>query len=237
MGISLLLLLIAGGQAASVPMQRREMMENMVVEMSSGSGSGSGSGLCTSSASCPEGYHCMPAHAMAQGADGQYPGCMLNSDMASPSPSPPPRPPPSAPPPAVIVRTVILAEGEVSDYAEGSVRYNKLKTEIATAAGVSEDMVSLTIVAGSVIITADVTTFGSVAAAAAETGISTTFSSAAASSTLLGFVVTSTPTVYTVSKNDDKNNARKISFIVCFTVGIPLILICAVVVYKYRKAK
>ena len=74
----------------------------------SGSGSGSGVGLCMEdelvhllsfteaisfvlegelppgvdrSLSCPEGYHCMPSHAMAQGADGQYPGCMLDSDM------------------------------------------------------------------------------------------------------------------------------------------------------------
>ncbi len=86
------------------------MIETMLEEVGSGSGSGSGSGvgLCMEdelvhllsfteaisfvlegelppgvdrSLSCPEGYHCMPSHAMAQGADGQYPGCMLDSDM------------------------------------------------------------------------------------------------------------------------------------------------------------
>ena len=110
-----------------------------------------------------------------------------------PSP-PPPQPTPSSPSPPPSTETVVLtmtASGSVADYADTS----SLRQNIADAAGVDAALVTVSIAAASVIITASIAVPASTTAAAVQTSLSSSLASAATASAALGITVQATPSV------------------------------------------
>ena len=103
----------------------------------------------------------------------------------SPSPSPPPLP---------SMETVVLmltASGSVSDYSDTS----SLRQGVATAAGVDTPLVTISVAAASVIITATINIPASTTAALVQTALASTLSTAAAASIALGVTVEEVPAV------------------------------------------
>ena len=130
----------------------------------------------------------------------------------------PPSPPPSPSPPsgsaagatgtdgsatATIVLT-LTASGSVSDYSD--TKKAALRDLIAASAGVEPSMVSVTITAASVIITATITAPAS-DAAKVQTSLSTHLGTADAASEALGITVESNPTISTSGKGDSDSSS------------------------------
>ena len=91
-------------------------------------------------------------------------------------------------------KTVVLtlrASGSVSDYLDTSA----LQTSVAFTAGVHPSSVSISIAAGSVIITATIKVLDSSYADAVQTKLSSSLGTAAAASTALGITVEADPTI------------------------------------------
>ena len=124
----------------------------------------------------------------------------LQPTQPSPPPSPRSPPPmPSAPPapslpPPPSTETVVLrltAIGSLSDYSDTS----SLRQGVATAAGVDTSLVTITVTAGSVLITATIAVPASTTAAAVQTSLAFTLGTAAAASTALGITIEEKPAV------------------------------------------
>ena len=85
-----------------------------------------------------------------------------------------------------------MASGDVSDYADTS----SLRQKIATAAGVDDaSLVTISVAAGSVIITATIAVPASTTAEAVQTSLASTLGTAAAASAALGITVESGPSI------------------------------------------
>ena len=114
-----------------------------------------------------------------------------------PSPSPPP-PSPSPPPPPVVLLT-LTASGNPSDYSTSDV--TALKSSIATAAGTGVDasMVTVTIVAGSVLITATIEIPPAATVTTVASQLATALASTTSASSSLGITVESVPVIVVAS--------------------------------------
>ena len=85
-----------------------------------------------------------------------------------------------------------MASGDVSDYSDTS----SLRQKIATAAGVDDaSLVTISVAAGSVIITATIAVPASTTPAAVQTSLASTLGTAAAASAALGIIVESEPSI------------------------------------------
>ena len=137
----------------------------------------------------------------AAGSNGECPGlttCCADSGCStattlptcnSPPPTPPsPSTPPTPSPPVVLTMT---ASGSVSDYADTTA----LVSSIATLAGVDASLVTITVAAGSVVITVTIATPTTTSASAVQSALTSALSTASAASTALGITVEDVPTV------------------------------------------
>ena len=110
------------------------------------------------------------------------------------SPSPPQSAPPSTSesPSTEAVILTIIASGDVSDYADTS----SLRQNIANAAGLEDaSLVTISVTAASVIITATIAVPASTTASAVQSALASELPTAAAASTALGITVEGTPTI------------------------------------------
>lgn len=87
----------------------------------------------------------------------------------------------------------------MSTFADGSAETTRLQGVIASAASVSTSDVTLTVAAGSIVVSATVTVEDAATASAVQDGLSAAMPDAAAASSLLGITVTSAPSVQTRS--------------------------------------
>ena len=108
-------------------------------------------------------------------------------------PARPPSPSPSPPPSTGSVVLTLTASGSVADF--DATKKTSLRGLIATAAGVDASAVTLTITAGSVLITATIAVPASTTADAVQTSLSSSLGTAADASTALGVTVEEVPTV------------------------------------------
>ena len=117
---------------------------------------------------------------------------------------PPPTPPPPAPPPHV--ETVVLtltASGSVGDYSDTS----SLQQKIATAAGVDKSLVTISVTAASVIITATIAVPAATTATAVQASLSSALgTTATAMTTSLGIAVQSEPTMTTRNVQQEESS-------------------------------
>ena len=88
----------------------------------------------------------------------------------------------------------LTASGSVSDYSDTS----SLQQAVAAAAGVDESLVTIGVVAASVLITATIAVPASTSAAAVQASLSSALGTATAASAALGVTVESAPTVVVV---------------------------------------
>ena len=92
----------------------------------------------------------------------------------------------------------MTASGSVSDYSDTS----SLQQGVATAAGVDKSLVTISVAAASVIITATIAVPASTTAAALQTSLSSKLATAATASFVLGVTVEEVPTVAVASPAD-----------------------------------
>ena len=117
---------------------------------------------------------------------------------------------PSAPPTTKTVVLTLTASGSVSDYSDTS----SLQQKIATAAGVDDkSLVTISVAAASVIITANIAVPASTTATAVQTSLSSKLATAEAASTVLGVTVESVPIVAfsPVAAGDIDDNEQAVS--------------------------
>ena len=124
-------------------------------------------------------------------------GVVLHNDPEAHAcwPSPPPPSSPPSPPPPPSTETVVLtlkASGNVDDYDR-----RDLEGKVAASAGVDASLVSVTITAASVLITATIAVPASTTAAAVRTSLTSNLGTAAAASDAMGITVEEEPTVAT----------------------------------------
>ena len=105
----------------------------------------------------------------------------------------PPSPPPSPPPSTASVVLTLTASGSVSDFSDND--KSSLQQKVATAAGVDKSLVTISVAAGSVLITATIAVPASTTADAVQTSLSSSLGTAADASTALGVTVEEVPTV------------------------------------------
>jgi hypothetical protein len=122
---------------------------------------------------------------------------------------------PPAPPPPVIVKkespswagaTVVLkltASGSVSDYSN----LKPLTEKIATAAGLGSSLVSISVAAASVIITATINVPAALTAASVQTLLSSKLGTAATASAALGITVESDPTMIATEVQQESSDS------------------------------
>ena len=156
--------------------------------------------------------------------------------------------PPLPPPPPLSGETVVLtitASGDVSDYADTS----GLRQKIATAAGVDASLVTISVTAASVIITATIAVPATTTVAAVQSTVSSNLGTAAVASAALGITVEAVPTITSAvtdstslappppTSSDD--GGLPMGAIIGIAVGGGLVLLLAVVVgiYCIKKAK
>ena len=92
----------------------------------------------------------------------------------------------------------LTASGSVSDYSDTS----SLQQNVATSAGVDKSLVTISVAAASVIITATIAVPASTTAAALQTSLSSKLATAATASAALGVTVEAVPTVAIASPAD-----------------------------------
>ena len=85
----------------------------------------------------------------------------------------------------------LTASGSISDYSDTS----SLQQSVATAAGIDKSLVTISVAAASVIITASIAVPASTTATAVQTSLSSNLATTEAASTALGVTVESVPTV------------------------------------------
>jgi hypothetical protein len=130
----------------------------------------------------------------SENTDGSVP---LECDGTSPPPSPPPPSPSPSPSPPWVGATVVLklmASGSVSDYSN----LRDLTEKIAIAAGLASSLVSISVAAASVIITATINVPAALTAASVQTLLSSKLGTAATASAALGITVESDPTMIAI---------------------------------------
>ena len=136
-----------------------------------------------------QGYAC---DCGATGFGGDH--CHVPRSPPARPPSPPARPPAPAPSPPPSTGSVVLtltASGSVSDYSDTS----SLQQAIATAAGVDKSLVTISVAAASVRITATIAVPASTTAAAVQTSLSSSLGTSDTASAALGITVEEVPTV------------------------------------------
>lgn len=92
----------------------------------------------------------------------------------------------------------LTSSGSVSDYSDPTVTAS-LQQNIANAAGVHPSLVTISVTAASVIITANIAVPASTTAAVVQTSLASTLGTAAAASTALGVAVEAAPTILIAS--------------------------------------
>merc|ERR1740138_1280848 len=119
--------------------------------------------------------------------------------------------PPSTPPvnnketPSWVGATVVLkltASGSVSDYSN----LKPLTEKIATAAGLGSSLVSISVAAASVIITATINVPAALTAASVQTLLSSKLGTAATASAALGITVESDPTMIATEVRQEESS-------------------------------
>ena len=117
-------------------------------------------------------------------------------------------PPPAPPPPSLKAggATVVLqltASGSVSDYPDTK----DLQEKIATAAGVASSLVTISVAAASVIITATISVPAGTTAASVQTLLSSKLGTAATASAALGITVESEPTIIATEAQQESSDS------------------------------
>ena len=113
-----------------------------------------------------------------------------------PPPSPPPPSPPPTPSPPPSTEKVVLtltASGSVSDYSDND--KSSLQQKVAKAAGVDKSLVTISVAAASVLITATIAVPASKTADQVQTSLSSTLGTTKDASTELGVTVEEVPTI------------------------------------------
>ena len=131
----------------------------------------------------------------------------------------------------------LRASGSVSDYSDTSA----LQTAIADNAGVDPSLVSISVTAASVIITATIKVPASSTADALQATLTSRLGTAASASTALGITVESDPTIVALAIEDneasvegnDDNDTPKI--VGGFIGGVIFVIILFLVAYFIRK--
>ena len=95
----------------------------------------------------------------------------------------------------------LTASGSVSDYTDSD--KSSLQQKVADAAGVDKSLVTISVAAASVRITATIAVPASTTADALKTSLSSTLGTAADASTALGITVEEVPTIAVGSETDD----------------------------------
>ena len=135
----------------------------------------------------------------------------------------------------------LTASGNIDDYDKGD-----LEGKIATRAGVDASLVSVTITAASVLITATIAVPASTTAAAVQTSLSSTLGTAADASAALGVTVLSVPTIVVAEppgslQDEDSSSLEGASsdtaIAVVLTAGLIVMLAAGTygAVVRYRK--
>ena len=134
------------------------------------------------------------------------------------------------------VEITLTASGSVSDYSDTLIL--KLRSIIATAAGVDESLVTIRVTAASVIITATIFVPAGTTAAAVKDLLSASLGTAAAASALLGITVESAPTMVATEaqeSNTPSSDSINVGVIVgaiagglAFVLLMIVIAVCAV---------
>ena len=115
------------------------------------------------------------------------------SPMWPPSPPTPPPPPPPPPPSSGTVVLTLTASGSVSDYSDED--KSSLQQKVASAAGVYRSLVTISVTAASVRITATIAVPAYTTADVLQALLSSSFGTADAASTALGVTVEEVPII------------------------------------------
>ena len=142
-----------------------------------------------------------------------------------PSPPAPPTPPPPPPPPPPSTGTVVLtltAGGSVSDYTDDD--KSSLQQKVASAAGVYRSLVTISVAAASVRITATIAVPAYTTADVLQALLSSSFGTADAASTALGVTVEEEPAITfeeapTMPTASDSSSALTVPLIVGIAAG------------------
>ena len=151
-----------------------------------------------------------------------------------PLPAAPPFPPPPPPSTETVVLT-IQASGSVSDYSDAD--RSALKSSIAANAGVKASLVSITVEAASVIITATVAVPASTTATAVQASLSSSFGTAAAASTALGITVESVPTIAVAAPLDSGDGGLALGAIIGIAVAAGAVVLVLAIAAAYIMMK
>ena len=96
-----------------------------------------------------------------------------------------------------------MASGSVSDYSDTS----NLQQKIATAAGVDKSLITISVAAASVIITATINVPAALTAASVQTLLSSKLGTAATASAALGITVESDPTMIATEVKQESSDS------------------------------
>ena len=96
-----------------------------------------------------------------------------------------------------------MASGSVSDYSDTS----NLQQKIATAAGVDKSLITISVAAASVIITATINVPAATTAASVQTLLSSKLGTAATASAALGITVESNPTMIATEVQEESSDS------------------------------
>ena len=96
-----------------------------------------------------------------------------------------------------------MASGSVSDYSDTS----NLQQKIATAAGVDKSLITISVAAASVIITATINVPAALTAASVQTLLSSKLGTAATASAALGITVESNPTMIATEVQQESSDS------------------------------
>jgi len=134
-------------------------------------------------------------------ADGTVKDCSTMGTLAMPPPSPPPALKKTFSGATVVLK--LTASGSVSDYSDTK----DLQEKIATAAGVASSLVTISVAAASVIITATINVPAATTAASVQTLLSSKLGTAATASAALGITVESNPTMIATEVQEESSDS------------------------------
>ena len=134
-------------------------------------------------------------------ADGTVKDCSTMGTLAMPPPSPPPALKKTSSGATVVLK--LTASGSVSDYSDTK----DLQEKIATAAGVASSLVTISVAAASVIITATINVPAATTAASVQTLLSSKLGTAATASAALGITVESNPTMIATEVQQESSDS------------------------------
>ena len=134
----------------------------------------------------------------------------------------------------------LRASGSVSDYSDTSA----LQTSIAANAGVDPSLVSISVTAASVIITATIKVPASTTADALQATLTSRLGTAASASTALGITVESDPTIVALAIEDkeasvegdkDDDTPKIVGGVIGGVIGVSLLFLVACLARKRSK--